>query len=395
MKIVLISNLYEPYARGGAEIIVKRTAKELVKQGHTVIIITAKPWSGLSSLVAEITEEESIKMIRYYPPNLYFYANDYKWPLIVRAVWHLLDIFNFHSAWTVENMLEEEKPDLVITHNLMGLGYFIPRTIKKLGIKHIHVLHDIQLAVRSGVMIKGKEQGFGRTGFWANNYRRLVKWLFDSPDVIVSPSNFLLKYYDDYGYFPKSKKIVLRNPIDEKFFKDGQGNGNSRLNFSFGCVGQLVEHKGLQVLKDAFSQIASKNVNLDIVGDGPMKVKMADWENEDKRIDYKGRIPNKYLPDFFETIDALVLPTLTYENSPTVVCEALASGVPVIVSDVGGAAELVKDMETGIVVKSGDVDELKGAMELMIENHHMMRDAARLSVEGMGVGMYIQKLLDT
>jgi len=200
MKITLISNLYEPYNRGGAEVIVKRTALELVKQGHVVSIITAKPWDGWKSLDPEIEEKGGLKIIRFYPLNLFFYANDDKYPVIIRAIWHLIDLFNFQSSNLTRDILSEEKPDLVITHNLMGLGYFIPGVIKRLGIRHVHVLHDIQLAVRSGLMKRGEEDAWWVKGLPAKVYQRIVKSLFGSPDVVISPSEFLLDFYKELGF---------------------------------------------------------------------------------------------------------------------------------------------------------------------------------------------------
>jgi len=281
MKIILITNLYEPYARGGAEIIVKRTALELVKIGHEVSIITAKPWDGWSSLDPEIEEKDGLKIIRYYPLNIFFYRNDYKWSFPFRMIWHFFDLFNFQSSNLIKDILSHEKPDIVMTHNLIGLGFFIPGVIKRLGVKHIHLLHDIQLAVRSGVMKKGQEDAWFVNGVIARFYQTIVKSLFGSPDSVIAPSSFLLHFYEKLGYFPDSEKRVLNNPIDERFLAVQEAGEpkkvNDKTSVHFAYIGQLVEHKGLRTLKQAFTSLSEPNISLSIVGSGPMQAEVEDW----------------------------------------------------------------------------------------------------------------------
>lgn len=392
MQIVLITNLYEPYNRGGAEVIVKRTARELVAQGHHVTIITAQPWDGFSSLRPSKEQVEGIEIIRFYPLNLFFYAHDHKWPVAIRAIWHAFDLVNIHSAFTIKRQLKELNPDLVITHNLMGLGYAIPHVIKRSKVKHIHVLHDIQLAVRSGVMKKGQEQSWFVIGAFAKLYQAIVRSLFGSPDEVVSPSSFLLKFYEDLGYFSASKKRVLRNPVDERFFNKSEEKKSHDIA-QFGYVGQLVEHKGVKMLQKALRVISGSNFALSVVGDGPMKCEVEEWASNDEKMTYLGRIPNDELPRFYQKQDAVIVPTETYENSPTVVYEALASGTPVIVSKIGGAAELITDHENGYTFEPGDTNDLAKKIKLMIQSHHELSKNCHSVVQSYTASNYIKELL--
>ena len=104
MKICLISNLYHPHNRGGAEQVVKNTAEGLKSRGEEVILITAQPYSGLSSLKAKVTEENGIKIYRFYPLNLFFYANLAKHNALTRLLWHFFDIYNWHSYFVIKNL---------------------------------------------------------------------------------------------------------------------------------------------------------------------------------------------------------------------------------------------------------------------------------------------------
>jgi hypothetical protein len=73
-------------------------------------------------------------------------------------LWHIIDIFHFASKNKIRQILQTEKPDLVHTHNLMGLGFLIPRLIKKMGLRYIHTVHDVQLVEPSGIILKQKRK---------------------------------------------------------------------------------------------------------------------------------------------------------------------------------------------------------------------------------------------
>lgn len=394
MKICLISNLYEPYARGGAEVVVKRTALALIKQGHQVTLITAKPWAGWSSLTPQRQEKDGMVIYRYYPLNLFFYAHDHQYPLIWRAFWHILDIFNYPSSRSVFCLLEKTKPDLVITHNLMGLGFLIPKVIRQAKIRHLHVLHDIQLAVRSGVLLKGQEQSGRIEGLAARIYQKLCRRLFGSPDVVISPSKFLLDFYSKRGYFPQSRQEVVRNPVDERFLKVTHEDDET---VRFLYIGQFAEHKGITDLCEAFQATTAAQARLTLIGDGPQLNKIYPYEYEDKRIQTMPRITNEDLPAVLAQTDVLVLPTKTYENSPTVVCEALAAAVPVLVSDIGGSAELVQSGRDGFVVEAGNAHALQTGihqcLQLTPAQRREMGESGRKKIAPLTSEAYVQTLL--
>ena len=398
MRLLFISNLYEPYARGGAEVIVKRSIQAAQADGHEVALLTARSWrgGGRLSLRDELAVETGLRTFSFYPLNLFFYGDDYRWPLLARLPWHVLDQCNYHSAWLVRKALQIYKPDAVITHNLMGLGFTIPAEIRRAGCKHVHVLHDIQLAVRRGLMIYGHEHGLAVDGFVARAYQAAVRRQFGSPDVVISPSTYLLDFYEQLGYFSASKRVVLRNPVDESFYTipttDAVDSGLTR-PMKLIYVGQLVEHKGLRVLMDAYTKLQKQqpgHYTLTIVGDGVMKPELARFAASHDGVYMLGRVANTDLPALYAKQDALVLPTITYENSPSVVFEALAAGIPVCVSEIGGAAEAVQYGKNGSVFKPGDADDLVRVLQAMAAPGHIsaLKKQARPSVAGLARKMY-------
>ncbi len=159
MKVCLINNLYEPYSRGGAEQIVKNIADGLNKKNHRVFIITTRP-----DVEPSFGEAMAGKCRIYYLKSLYYNLN--KVPKFFRLFWHFFDLFDFYSYFKIKKILKKENPDLVITHNLKGIGYLTPLAIKKSKIKYFHTLHDVQLAIPSGLLINGEKKKLAEQKFF-------------------------------------------------------------------------------------------------------------------------------------------------------------------------------------------------------------------------------------
>ncbi len=163
-------------------------------------------------------------------------------------------------------------------------------------------------------------------------------------EIIISPS----KGVDIDHFEPKSDKI----PSD-------------LVNILY--VGRLHEIKGLTYLIDAFLDLHKKHhdTRLTIVGKGDLKdelierVKTAGFSDD---VKFVGEIDHRKLPTYYGKADIFVLPSLS-EGLSNVVMEAMASGLPVIATDVGGNSELIKDGSGGSVVEPRDTKELCSAME--------------------------------
>src|SRR3989344_6515207 len=116
MKICIISSIYEPYVRGGAEVVVERTVSGLQNSGQDVVLITLGQKNG-------IQRSGRLTIYRIKPFNIFSFLEINKYPFWFRLLWHPLDIFNVFGARLVKKILLKEKPDAVMTHNLKGIGY--------------------------------------------------------------------------------------------------------------------------------------------------------------------------------------------------------------------------------------------------------------------------------
>lgn len=87
----------------------------------------------------------------------------------------------------------------------------------------------------------------------------------------------------------------------------------------------------------------------------------------DPRITFPGAYDAAGAPAVFAGLDALVVPSTWYENTPFVVLEAFAAGVPVLASDLGGLSEVVRDGENGLLFRAGDEQALRAAIARLVQ----------------------------
>jgi len=401
MKICIISNLYPPFIRGGSEIIAAMQADGLKHSWQHVFVISSRPSRvkviggsifSNSAWTTTVDRINDIDIYRFNPNNIYYYLDDFKYPAFVRLFWHLLDTFNIFSYFKVKKILEKEKPDVIITHNLMGIGFLIPKLIKKIKVKHVHIIHDVQLVTPSGLIIKGKENAFSHKFFKMIGYSRLMSYLMADPAIVISPSKFLLDFYKQNNFFTKSKKFVLPNPIKSLLKINKKSTPNLQLIY----LGQVNKAKGVLDLIASFKKIKLPHLRLDIVGVGEVLNKAKVLAKDDKRIKFYGWLNHQKLLPLLTRSDVMVVPSLCYENSPTVIYESLSMGLPVMASEIGGTSELIKEGINGWVFSAGEFDMLNKKIISVYKQREKisaMADNCRASVAKYTLENYSNQLL--
>jgi glycosyltransferase involved in cell wall biosynthesis len=134
-----------------------------------------------------------------------------------------------------------------------------------------------------------------------------------------------------------------------------------------GFLGTLLEHKGARVAVDAVRSRPDLDVELRLYGGS---FEQHEYERElreaaggDSRILFAGSYEHDDLPGILAELDAVVIPSLWHENLPIAGLNAIASGVPLLVSDVGGLTELVDDYACGIAFRRSDAEDLGALLE--------------------------------
>jgi len=154
-------------------------------------------------------------------------------------------------------------------------------------------------------------------------------------------------------------------------------------------VGRLVYKKGAHILLEAFQGIKREipDARLLIIGKGPLECFFKGRATNlgiANSVIFEHDIPEEDLPKYYAIAQVFVAPPLTYEPFPLTVLEAMASGKPVVVSDVGGLPEVVEPGRTGFIVAQNDPRSLASAILTIMQNdalHKKMSTEARKVVE--------------
>lgn len=173
-------------------------------------------------------------------------------------------------------------------------------------------------------------------------------------DRLIAPSHYLAQRYVEHG-IPWEKLTVLPNGVDLERFT---AHRMEHAVFTLGFIGYLGAHKGLEFLLRALLLMHEiDKVRLLIVGDGEEADRLRALCQDlslDGHVTFYGRVENQHIPGIYEQLDVLVVPSIWPENNPVTIIEAMASGIPVIASNIGGIGELVEEGSTGFLVPPRD-----------------------------------------
>jgi glycosyltransferase involved in cell wall biosynthesis len=172
--------------------------------------------------------------------------------------------------------------------------------------------------------------------------------------------------------FPARRTLTVPNGVSASTFVPSKVDGaavRARLglsseDFLLVCVARLVEAKGVDILLHAVSRVVRQGVSCRciIVGDGPLKEKL---QHEANCLGLSGYVFfegfQKDVRPYLQAGSAFIL-TSHLEGLPLSVLEAMACGLPCIVTNVGGSAEAVKHQVTGLVIPPGSLDEAENAI---------------------------------
>jgi len=160
--------------------------------------------------------------------------------------------------------------------------------------------------------------------------------------------------------------------------------------FTLGLMSWFVEKKGVVYLLEALKKLKESgynNVKLILAGDGPLKENYLTYINESdlaSMVDYNGTVDGKTKIDFYNSLDAFILPSIALKNDqdgiPVVLMEAIAYGLPIISTDVSGIPEICIDNYNGFLIKERNVDEISQSIIKMIENRDKLSDYSENSL---------------
>lgn len=316
--------------------------------------------------------------------------NEYLWEQAVHD-WHRMKALHQESVVTwFADLIRALKPTAVHTHHYAHLGLEYLRVIKQVdpNIKIVMTLHEYMAICRNqGQMIKtGSFRLCSRSSpddcsrcfpdttpedFWLRQHYFMSH--FDLVDQFVSPSAFLKQRYVDWGLNADKITVIENGQADEEPLPPrplAAGETRSR----FGFFGQITPYKGLDVVLEALALLKkedSDKIVLEVHG-ANLELQPEDYRNKVERlraplmergvVQWVGPYQPHELRSRMAGVDWVVVPSIWWENSPMVIQEAFVCGRPLMVSDIGGMKEKVRDGCDGVHASVGNALQWKAAL---------------------------------
>lgn len=169
----------------------------------------------------------------------------------------------------------------------------------------------------------------------------------------------------------------IPNGVDANLFRPGLGIPDDG-PLQILCVARLIERKGQRYLIEAVKRLTDCgiDVNISLVGTGDLQ---QEYQNLALRLGvqdhvrFLGYVPREQIAQYYGTAHVFVLPSYN-EGMSLAVLEAMAAGLPVVVTPTGGTEELVTDGVNGLTFKWGDVDTLAKHLKVLAEDRPLARE---------------------
>lgn len=305
----------------------------------------------------------------------------------IRARSYIPEVLHFGNPWLEEKCLEYGIESTLVPgfkqfKSAKTLPLFAISFAMFLKKRQVNILHSHLFGAITGGAFAAKIAGVPHIGTIHDTYTieekksraRLLNLAARFGTRLVTVSNQMRTYLESLSKFPDNSIQVIHNGVSLKKFgsKDAdfrQSIGVGKDDIIFTCVGRLVELKAHDTLIEAFAEATDDSkVKLLIVGDGP------EMGNCSRLIEAKG-LKNRVrllgqrddVPSILGISDCFVLASKSEGLSCSII-EAMASGLPVIATNVGGNPELIKDGESGYLVPVGDVAALSEAIRNLADD---------------------------
>jgi glycosyltransferase involved in cell wall biosynthesis len=335
MKIAILVNLFPPKWLAGTEIATYYMAEHLAQRGHEVHVITS-----LDEGLPEENYEKGFYIHRLPRTKIRFAGAFIFWADIVRVI-------------------QKIGPDIV---HAQSLGIGVPALLSKNLLKIPYVVwgqgSDVYLPdwftkLTSKTIIKNANSVIALT----EDMKRAMQAIYNR-DITIVPNGIDLKEY------------ISELPVQNV------GGPIKRILF----VGRLHPVKGTRYLLGAMSIVRRDmpEAKLVLVGDGGEREHLENLTDDLKIrecVEFIGRVPHENVQNYMNQSDVFVLPSLS-EGFPVTILEAMACGLPVVATRVGGIPDIVEDGINGYLVDAMDQEMIAEALLKLLKDEELWEEVS-------------------
>ncbi|BDZ69145.1 glycosyltransferase [Methanobacterium ferruginis] len=367
----MITSAYPDYEDDPHGIFVHRLMREIVKKGHEVHVLA--PYTGGETEF--ILEGVHVEKFHYFYPRRFErlsgragMIDNVKEGILVKIQVFTFLFFNvFYSLRKLRNM------------NVIHVQWPIPNGLGAWFLKKVYRIPYVNT-------IHGEEVHLSKS------YHMLfaLRWLVNNSSKNLTNSTATKNFCLEAGLNGENVDVIPFG-VDTDFFRPLEVYKDEN-TFQILSIGYLIERKGFEYLIRAMPHVLEEHdsARLMIVGSGPLESELKELIYELDLGDYVKIIKNvsdKKLLTIYNSADLFVLPSIVDSQGNTeglgvVLLEAMACGLPVIGSDVGGIPDIIQDMETGMLVPEKNIVRLSRAISYCIENE-ILRN--KIAIRGLKV----------
>ena len=276
----------------------------------------------------------------------------------------------------LKNIIDTEQYEIIHCHTPMGgaIGRLAARSARKKGTKVIYTAHGFHFF-----------KGAPLVNWLA--YYPAERWLARYTDVLITINT------EDYEIAKKFKvnriEYVPGVGIDTDKFKNIEVNrtekreslGVSEDDFMIISVGELNKNKNHQVIIRAIAKLRNEKIKYVLCGQGPLETELRelakelDVENQVKFLGFR-----KDVPDLMKVADLFAFPSYR-EGLSLSLMEAMASGLPVVCSEIRGNTDLIEDGKGGYLVEPSDVEGFAKYIKELIEDSRLKSELGGFNLE--------------
>lgn len=344
LRVGIVTHYWLPHM-GGIEVLARDQAHALADRGWEVTVFTSR----LRGDPAE-SQEGAVRVRRFRCTNILETRLGVPVPLMAPSMFRAL-------------VQATRDLDVIVAHGHVYIGSMYATVASRLAAIPLVVVQHNPFVDYSNPLLNTLERVADRT---------LGKAVFHRAAQIIAVSDFTKAFVE--SIVPQCPVTRIYPGVDLDSFRPPEVRVQKHRPL-FLTVRRLVPRNGIEVLVRAWlSGDIGEHADLAIVGEGPLREDLDRVAGPNPSIRFLGRLPDDDLRRLYHAADVFVLPTVSGEGYGLALAEALASELPVIATDDGGARELVVDGVTGLTVPASDAGALARAMRMLALEPHLRAD---------------------